>query len=220
MMKEKDACIRKLQEDYTKSVQEYDARIADYTRRIKEQERHIAGLEQDRTSLEKDLDDLTDECQRLKSVALIAQEGALKAMAKGGHVPKEDRVVRTELTKLQDGVRQWARKYAVEAMADIDSVPSQQKDLVIKHLEGYCIQAEWSRFVHKAQIPPNKIPFVLVEALLAKDIFGQMFTDPFFLFPGTSDDCTLPDRVNMHLLHDTMKQGMFPIPISTYLLWS
>ncbi|RHZ47430.1 uncharacterized protein CDV56_104014 [Aspergillus thermomutatus] len=211
-MKEKDTHIQTLQAEYTKSIQAYDARIADYTRRMEEQERHITGLEQDRTKLEKDLDDLRDECQRLKSVALVAQEGALKAMAKGGHVPKEDRVVRGELTKLQDGVRQWARKYAVDAMADIDSVPSQDKDQVIKHLKGYCIQTEWSSLVRKAPIPPNKIPFVLLESLLAKDIFGQMFTNPFFLFPEASDDSTLPDRMSMHLLHDAMKQGMLPIP--------
>jgi uncharacterized coiled-coil protein SlyX len=211
MMKEKDACIRQLQADYIKSVQEYEARIADYTRRIEKQERHITGLEQDRTNLEKDLNDLRDECRRLKSVALVAQEGALKVMAKGGHVPKEDRMVRDELTRLQDAVRQWARKYAVEAMADIESVPSQQKDQVIKHLRGYCIQTEWSCFVRDAQIPPNKIPFVLVEALLAKHIFSQMFMDPFFLFLQSSDDSTLPGRANMHLLYDVMKQGMFRI---------
>ncbi|GFF73946.1 hypothetical protein IFM53868_01199 [Aspergillus udagawae] len=207
MLKEKDACIQKLQAEYVKSVQEYDARIADYTRRIEEQERHITGLEQERTNLEKHLNLMRDERRRLESVALVAQEGALKAMAKGGHVPKEDRVVRDELTRLQDAVRQWARKYAVETMADIDSVPSQQKDQVIKHLKGYCIQTEWSHFVRNAQIPLNKIPFVLVESLLAKHIFGQMFMDPFFLFPESSDDSTLPGRANMRLLYDAMKQA-------------
>ncbi|GIJ91445.1 hypothetical protein Asppvi_010410 [Aspergillus pseudoviridinutans] len=207
MIKEKDACIQKLRAEYIESVREYEARIADYTRRMEEQERHITELEQERTNLEKDLDILRNERQRLESVALVAQEGALKAMAKGGHVPKEDRVIRDELTRLQDAVRQWARKYAVEAMADIDGVPSQQKDQVIKHLKGYCIQTRWSDFLLKAPIPSNKIPFVLVEALLAKHIFDQMFMDPFFLFPESSDGSTLPGRANMRLLYDAMKQA-------------
>jgi hypothetical protein len=211
MLKEKDTFIKTLQADHIESIQRHNARIkelqARYDRHCEKQERYITDLVQEQASLENDLVNLRDKCHRLESVALLAQEGALKAMAKGGSAPKEDRLVRNELTKLQDGLRQWARKYAVGAIGEFDGIPSQQKDHVIGQLEGYCVQTDWNCFVRQAPIPQNKIPYVLVEALLAKDIFGQMFADPFFVFPETNNDSTLPARTGMHLLYATMRQG-------------
>lgn len=212
----KDAEIQDLQAKHAQTVQQFDTHFknmqANCFEDIQQRDVYIAQLGQDNKNLERSLKMLNGECSRLQSIALTAQEGALRAMEQGGWAAKEDRVVRDELAKLQDGLRSWARKYSrVAVNSDLESVSARQKDKVVEELKGYCVQTNWCSLLERMPISSNKVPPILVQALLAKDIFQTIFADPFFAFPETFGDPKLPNRDEMRLLYQTMKQCKSPV---------
>ncbi|ODM24149.1 hypothetical protein SI65_02145 [Aspergillus cristatus] len=128
-------------------------------------------------------------------------------MEQGGWAAKEDRVVRIELAKLQDGLRSWARKYSREAVnSDLEKVSTPEEDKIVEELKGYCVQTNWCSLLEQMPISSNKVFSVFIQALLAKDVFDNIFPDPFFAFPETVDDSKLPNRAEMRLLYQTMAQ--------------
>lgn len=212
-IEQKDAEIRNLQVRYTQTVQQYETQVEHiHTEAIKQKDVCIVQLRQDNTDLEKSLTELSGECSRLRSVALTAQEGALKAMKKGGWAAKEDRVVRDELGILQDRLRSWAKKYSRTTLdSDFESVSARQKVQVVKELNGYCVQTNWHALLEQMPISSNKVPSVFIQALLAKDIFQHIIADPFFAFPDAIDDPELPNWAEMRCLYRTMIQCKPPV---------
>ncbi|PWY89236.1 hypothetical protein BO70DRAFT_418361 [Aspergillus heteromorphus CBS 117.55] len=127
-------------------------------------------------------------------------------MAKGAWAPREHRVVRDELTKLQEGLRLWARTFSVGNIADLQQVSSDQLDMVIEALNGYCVQKNWRSLAPQIPIPPNRVPMVFIQALLAKSIFSD-FTDPFLLLGHLDHDLKLPGKEEMQNLYQIMIRG-------------
>lgn len=200
-----------MQAKHAQTVQHFDTHLknmqATCTEDIQQRNAYIVQLEQDNINFQRSLKGLDGECRKLQYIALTAQEGALRAMEQGGWAAKEDRVVRHELAKLQDGLRSWARKYSRAAVSsDLESVSALEKDKVVEELKGYCVQTNWCSLLERMPISSNKVFPLLVQALLAKDIFQTIFADPFFAFPETIDDPELPNRAEMRLLHQTMTQ--------------
>ncbi|PGH03862.1 hypothetical protein GX51_03850 [Blastomyces parvus] len=121
--------------------------------------------------------------EELESLVVGAQESALESMLKkSGWSPKEDPQIREEFEKLQEGLRTWAKSQSTPALANLDKVPDTEKEMIMKQLGGYCNQTDWQTLNMKMPIPPNRVPAVLLQALLARDIFEWMFTNPFFAF--------------------------------------
>ena len=219
LIEEKDAELRDLQARYAQMVQHFDTHLkymqATCTKDIQQRDEYITQLEQDNISLERNFKALNGEYRKLQSIALTAQEGALRAMEQGGWAAKEDRVVRDELTRLQEGLRSWARKYSRTTVnSDLESVSALEKDKpdkAIEELKGYCVQTNWCSLLERLPISSNKVFPALVQAFLAKDIFQNIFPDPFFAFPETFNDPKLPNRAEMRLLYQTMTQCKSPV---------
>lgn len=207
-MEGKNAEIQNLQVEHAQTVQQF----VTHSKNIQQRDVCIAQLVQENKNLERNLNKLNGECNRLQSIALTAQEGALRAMEQGGWAAKEDRVVRDELVKLQEGLRLWARKYSRSAVnSDMESVSARQKDKVVEELKEYCVQTNWYSLLKRMPISSNKVPPIFVQALLTKDIFQNIFADPFFAFPETFDDPELPNRNEMRLLYHTMTRCKSPV---------
>lgn len=200
---------QKLQAGNTPTAQQWETSTkhtqATHTESIQKKDACIVQLREKNTNLERHLVELNKKCR-------TAQEGALQAMEKGGWAAKQDSVVRDELAILQDRLRSWAREYSMEALnPDFESVSDDQKDKFVKELEGYCLQTNWCSLLEQMPKSLKKVPPVLVQALLTKDIFQNIFTDPFFAFPETVGDPKLPDRAGMQLLYRTMIQCKSPM---------
>ncbi|OOF90596.1 hypothetical protein ASPCADRAFT_135053 [Aspergillus carbonarius ITEM 5010] len=173
---------------------------------IKNRDTQINYLRHKITTLQHEIQSQETDRRELQCVVAAAQEGALRSMARGSWVPMEDRIVRDELTKLQEALRIWARGYSVTNITDVQHVPKEELDTVIKLLDGYCVQASWDSLTAQMTIPPARIPMIIVQALLAKHIFTMIFADPFFAFAVASRTLGLPGQRNMQILYETMKQ--------------
>ncbi|KAF3482026.1 uncharacterized protein GIQ15_04785 [Arthroderma uncinatum] len=162
---------------------------------------------------------LREENQELRSLVVGAQESALESMLrKTGWSPKEDSLIQEDLSKLETALRKWARDHSVSALADLDHFSRSDKNLILGQLDGYCIWSEWQTLIEKLPIPRNKIPAVLLQSLLARDIFEWAFADPFFAFAEIEGAPALPKPNEWGNLYRTLVEGEALISIETYIL--
>jgi vacuolar-type H+-ATPase subunit I/STV1 len=174
------AAIRRLKDELTT-----------YKTRINEQEAELCHRDAVIRELRNNIAQIQDKHQKLEDIVVARQENALQLLvANNGYIPKDDQSIRDELSKLTESIRSWARKHCLNSFADFEGVAEIEKDMVIHQLAEYCSQPDWNSMTREISIPQNKIPMVLLHALLAKDLFGRMFTDPFFAFPGNDSDHT------------------------------
>ncbi|EAW24743.1 uncharacterized protein NFIA_102270 [Aspergillus fischeri NRRL 181] len=181
LFQESKAAIRRLENELTR-----------YRTRIKQQEVELSHRDAVIWELRSNLAQIQDKHQKLEDIVVARQENALQSMvANNGYIPKEDQSIRDELSNLTESIRSWARKNCLISFADLEDVPETEKDMVIRQLTEYCSQPDWNTTMREISIPQNKIPMVLLHALLAKDLFEQIFTDPFFAFPKIDGDHTI-----------------------------
>lgn len=128
-------------------------------------------------------------------------------MSKNGWAPKDDRVVRDELLKLDGKMRSWARNYSVKSLTDLNNIQDNEKDKVIQELGEYCREQDWASLMCKVLFSFDKVPFILLQALLVMDVFERMFVDPFFAFEKVGDGNGLPEPTVLDRLYKCMTQG-------------
>ncbi|KAL4863292.1 hypothetical protein BDV12DRAFT_30170 [Aspergillus spectabilis] len=157
--------------------------------------------------LQQDLSRMQEQKKELETVAIERQKDNLQSLVTNRwHAPKEDRYVRDELFKLGGKIRQWARSNSVTAFSDLDTVAASDKDQAVRYLSGYCAHLDWDTLISKFPVSKEKLPALLVQATLAKDLFGKLFTDPFFAFVATEGDKSVPGPEEMRTLQDSIAQ--------------
>jgi hypothetical protein len=166
----------------------------------------IKQIKREKSELEDDRNKLINECKRLHSVILGQQESVLRSLSPKWF-PKEDRMIQPELFKLQDALRSWSRAYSLAHESEIENVPEVEKNMVIKQLEGYCVQTNWYSLTKQIPIHHAKLSAVLVQAALAKMMFQEVFTDPFFVFGSMNNNVAVPGRANLTDLYKTLMQS-------------
>ncbi|KAE8352261.1 hypothetical protein BDV28DRAFT_4764 [Aspergillus coremiiformis] len=135
--------------------------------RAKQMEAHIVALARGITELDND------------RKRLHAQVRAAKS---GSWVTKSSRQIRDELASLEEGLRHWAENYSVGEISALQSVPSEDKNAILERLKGYCVQIDWDTLIGKVPAMADNVPALLTQAMLAKDVFGSIFANPFFAF--------------------------------------
>jgi hypothetical protein len=197
LLQESKAAIRHLENELTR-----------YRTRINQQEVELSHRDAVIRELRSNLAQIQDKHQKLEDIVVARQENALQSMvANNGYIPKEDQSIRVELSKLTESIRSWAKKNCLNSFADFENVPENEKDMVIHQLTEYCSQQNWNSTMREISIPQNKIPMVLLHALLAKDLFGQIFADPFFAFPNIDGDHTISAAGYFQRIYRIMIQG-------------
>lgn len=167
---------------------------------------YIKQMEREKSELERHCSKLESECKRLQSVVLQQREGVLGSLRPKWFL-KEDRTIQFELTKLQTTMRSWSREYSLADETEIEKVPAAEKNMVIKQLEGYCVQSDWYSLIQQIPLHETKLPSVLVQAALAKTIFQGVFTDPFFFIDTRNNNMTGPGSPNMASIYETLMQS-------------
>ncbi|OAX80404.1 hypothetical protein ACJ72_05264 [Emergomyces africanus] len=188
-LSQKEAEINQIKEEYTVSLHNSQAQIQ-HLKQIHFQELH----QRDETINQMKISyaNLRKAHEELGSLVVGAQESALESMLKKSDwSPKEDPQVQEEFDKLQAGLRMWAISQSTPILANLDKVPDTAKEMIMKQLSGYCNLADWQTLNMKMPIPSNRIPAVLLQSLLARDIFEWMFTNPFFAFVEMEGDRAL-----------------------------
>ncbi|CBF84284.1 predicted protein [Aspergillus nidulans FGSC A4] len=139
--------------------------------------------------------------QKLNNVTTGPQDGLQSLTATKWHAPKEDRYARDELFKIGDRIRQWARNNSA-SFTDLDGVATSDTDSAVKYLSGYCAVRDWKALINKFPVSKDKAPALLVQAILAKDLFERLFKDPFFAFIAIERDEAMPRPAQMRVLQD------------------
>ncbi|KAL4987330.1 hypothetical protein BDW68DRAFT_197518 [Aspergillus falconensis] len=129
------------------------------------------------------------------------ENGMQSLVATKWHAPKEDRYASDELSKLGDKIRQWARNNSV-SFSDVDAVATSGTDSAVKYLSDYCAVRDWNTLIDKFPVSKDKAPALLVQAILAKDLFGKLFADPFFAFIAIEGDEAVPRPEQMRILRN------------------
>jgi hypothetical protein len=119
----------------------------------------------------------------------------------------EDHLVQCGLKTIQGKIRRWARKFATTG--DCEFIPKEERDQIIRNLEGYCLQADWNSLVSNIPVRvQHQIPAILVEATLAKHVFDNLFSNPFFALPDTESHPALPSQSSLLKLYSTLQSSM------------
>ncbi|KAL2862594.1 uncharacterized protein BJX67DRAFT_295736 [Aspergillus lucknowensis] len=198
-----------LNEEYSASIQRLTHQINRYERYIEQQEARLQRREGSIQSLQSSLAEMRGQYQELQAIVLARQEEALQSMTVNkGYAPKEDRLIRDDLLSLGEKMRNWARKYGMLSFAQLEREAGSGKELIINNLSGYCAHHDLDALAKELPISPDRIPALLLQCLLAKDIFGGMFTDPFFAFTRIEGNSTRnpPTSEEMQILLDAMTQ--------------
>ncbi|PLB43424.1 hypothetical protein P170DRAFT_431366 [Aspergillus steynii IBT 23096] len=188
-----DNAAETMRASYKREIQTKDARI-------KLLESHLVNLATGITEMDKDR-------KRLQS----------QARSSPGH-PKSDRSstsgkklwttkstpqVREDLSMLEQRMRSWAIKNSVTDISDLDHLDGEEKSIILEELEGFCAETDWNTLIRATPIVLHRMPALLTQALLSKDVYATAFMNPFFAF---AEDSTggLPTSRMLKAMYSTM----------------
>lgn len=121
---------------------------------------------------------------------------------------------------IESGIYAWVDDYCVDSADVLESLSSQEKEHLIKGLNNYCLQDNWSSLV--SQLGPHSfayenLPKILAGAILAKSIWEDVVKDPFFFLgencapvsPDIHPDLFLPSRSQIHNMWRWCEEGKY-----------
>ncbi|KAL2819287.1 hypothetical protein BDW59DRAFT_151585 [Aspergillus cavernicola] len=212
-----EAQIQEISAERDQVSQESSATIQDLTQQlsmrdtsIEKQDHQIREQGAAFQRLQESLVEMQQQHKQLEAITNGREESTLQPqpmMVTKWHAPQEDRAVRDKLSKLVDRVRAWARNYSLVLYSNLDGVPTSDKDLAMGSLDGYCIYDNWDMTIKKMPIGRDKIPAVLVQAILAKDVFERFFIDPFFALMSIEGDEYVPRPEGMRTIQHAMAEA-------------
>lgn len=140
----------------------------------------VAELEEEIRRLQGQIKSYAENYQLLQQQLRAVQEGAFRALKKGTWIPKEDHRVRGEFVKLEENTRIWAKTYAFSDISALEAkITDTEKSRVLSKLVGY-YYGDWDGLVSCTKsLVQKRLPRILVQALLVKDIFEKIFDNPF-----------------------------------------
>ena len=105
------------------------------------------------------------------------QEESFNRMETGRWLPMEERDVRAEFERIRIEMRRWAKSAAVKNIAAIQDIEEEQHASLMASLSRVAV-------VENNQLPGGlstpKGPSLLLNALLAHDVYTSLFQTPFF----------------------------------------
>lgn len=176
----------------------------------------LENCQRENQELSQHLQTTHEEAKRLKmsNVSLQAaleniQERAFRSMDKGGWAAPEDGKVRDNFLRLQEKIKKWAKKNAMQIASgkDLDHLTIDQKRDIIMSLSGYCIPGNWDDIIQ--MMTPSmakKAPYLFAHAILSKDIFGSIFQNPFLTLEVLGD-VGFPAASQLTGLYQAMKES-------------
>ncbi|KAE8136417.1 hypothetical protein BDV38DRAFT_283906 [Aspergillus pseudotamarii] len=127
-------------------------------------------------------------------------------------LPYNDDEIHKKLSVIQERLQDWSVEWATLEK----QLSDEEKQKIVAGLEGYCLQDDWNSLVKRLTSNISELlPLILSQALVAKDLFGNVIEDPFFYLDENVDgmDVTgehgqvfIPSHVELHNLWQWCKQ--------------
>ncbi|KAA8647811.1 hypothetical protein EYZ11_010429 [Aspergillus tanneri] len=171
--------LENMRATYIQEIQDRDARIAHLENQLADMVAQITEISQDRKRLQSQLRNTQN-----------TQNGPRRSVKTVPWASKSTARVREELSILEKRMRSWAVKYTVSDPRDLEQVTAEEKNSVLKELDGFCIERDWDRLMRTMPIVLHRIPALLTQAMLSRAIFTGVFVRPFFAFTESEEETT------------------------------
>ncbi|KAL4958912.1 uncharacterized protein BDV14DRAFT_206163 [Aspergillus stella-maris] len=179
-------------------------KLREYENHIRKQQDALHGQDEIIRSLQDGLAGSQERQQQLEALVVTRQEDALRSVSGYRFPPKEDGTIRAEFSKFGDQIRPWTRRFGGVSFAALENAPPKEREAIVKQLGGCTAHQNWQDLVKEVPIASSKIPTVLLQALLAKDVFNKLFTDPFIAFIESEGGQSTPAPEQMNELQRIM----------------
>jgi protein-tyrosine-phosphatase len=186
LLREKADAIKSMSENHMKDKEHQQQRFRDeWQHREKEIQQHYQqiGSQKNDTiqSLQVQVQELASHRNKIqeKYNTLIRrqQEESFKQMETGRWLPREESRVLADFERIRTQMRTWAKSAAVKNIAAIQDVEEEQHASLMASLSRVAV-------VENNQLPRGlstpKGPSLLLNALLAHDVYTSLFRSPFF----------------------------------------
>lgn len=129
---------------------------------------------------------------------------------KGVWAPKDDEWIRHKFSKLAYRIYKFSRKHGLQSLSEC-TISKRDKDGMIKDLQnnGYCSEDTWDSLMKKSTNFAHRIPRLVLQARIAKEIFTNI-SRPFFPFArefSSSNPFPQPSPGELDFIHQEMMAG-------------
>ncbi|KAK2855715.1 hypothetical protein FQN49_004911 [Arthroderma sp. PD_2] len=133
---------------------------------------------------------LRGKLRELNGLIRRTQERAFGEIGQGKWSSQPDRDVRDDLSLFQRGIRDWSKEYALDSTTTLQALKMSEEEKE----EFLCNLSKVLTLSENGIIPgtlrsgkmERKLPSILLNALVAHDVYTQVFDDPFY-FLGQND---------------------------------
>ena len=192
-----------------------DTMRASHKREIQTKDARIKLLESHLVSLATGITEMDKDRKRLQSQARGSprkpSSDRSSTAPRKTWATKSTPQVREDLSMLEQRMRSWAIKNSVTDISDLDHLDGEDKNIILEELDGFCAETDWNTLIRATPIVLHRMPALLTQALLSKDVFATEFMNPFFAF---TEDSTggLPTSRMLKALYSTMLEGEITEP--------
>ncbi|KAH7411294.1 hypothetical protein BKA64DRAFT_638933 [Cadophora sp. MPI-SDFR-AT-0126] len=151
-------------------------------------EEHLENSARQNNALKRELhkkeqviNDLQDQVNKSMLIIRKQQEASFQQMASGRWKPSEDGKVINDLDRIKRDMKAWAKNTAVKYMAVVEALETPDMDLLMECLANVVV-------LDNGKLPEGltkqKSSSIILNALLAHDIYTSFFCNPFFFIEG------------------------------------
>jgi hypothetical protein len=190
LLYEKTEAIKSTSEDHLKDKAYEQQHFQDEWQRrenkIQQQHQHI-GFQMNETiqSLQLQVQELASHRNEIQekynTLFRRQQEEAFKQMETGRWLPREESRVQADFERIRIQMRSWAKSAAVKNIAAIQDIEEEQHTSLMASLS--CVVVFENNQLPRGLSTP-KGPSLLLNALLAHDVYASLFGNPFFFLNG------------------------------------
>jgi hypothetical protein len=202
----KDEDLRQLSQDHSKEVDHLTRKMQqieqDNNRKWKSQEgaieRHINQMQHDHEESIRRLQikarqiqserDLME--QKYEEVIREQQEDSFRRMESGRWLPSEESKVMADLDRVKRDMKSWSKATSIKDMSPLKSLDETDFSTLMGDL-SHVVLLEDGQLPHGLSSP--KTPSLLLNALLAHDVYKNLFRNPFFFLEDDAGDDLLGD---------------------------
>ncbi|KAK2733111.1 hypothetical protein FQN57_002303 [Myotisia sp. PD_48] len=176
-----------------------------------QQRQSIAELQEGSLFTKNENFELREKIKELNSVIRRMQERAFGGVGGGRWTAQPDQTIRDNLSLFQRQIRDWSKEYAIESILMMEQLKltGDEKDDFLNALAGVMTLAENGsipEYLYAGKMG-KRLPAIILNALLARDIYTLIFDDPFYFLSqsdATPDHTTSVDSTP--LVNETLNK--------------
>lgn len=167
-------------------------------------DRRIDDLEKQNRDLREQIDDMAIVQDQYESEIRNAQTRRFREMSSGRWLPQEDAKVQDNIAGLHRKIRNWSKSTAIQDMELLKRLTAEQDNALLATLSKVMKISDDVIPPEIHQIKSSRCPSLLLNALLAHEVYTAMFQHPFAFLSTTEQ---YPINEYFRKPYEAMKKG-------------